>query len=361
MLSGSGRQCRQDFDGVAGQQRRGGQLEAREDAAHGSGKTGFLFRIGKGSAIAWAVLWLQIVPSYGWPLCRGKTFYATPSSFCFENPCLAVTHSLTMSDIETIRRKNGFIIDMDGVVYHGNRLLPGTVEFLGWLRAQKKKFLFLTNSSQSTPLELHQKMARLGVSVDADHFYTSALATAAFLQSQRPGGSAFVIGEAGLTNALYDVGFALNEVNPDYVIVGESRGYDYERLTHAVRLVLGGARLIATNPDVTGPTDKGLVPATGALIAPIELCTGSKAYYIGKPNPLIMRHALRVLGCQPAESVIIGDRMDTDIIAGIESEIETVLVLSGVTSEDDLRKFAYRPHHVLAGVGALIENAQPNK
>ena len=260
-----------------------------------------------------------------------------------------------MSDIETIRHKRGFIIDMDGVIYHGNRLLPGTTAFLQWLQSENKNFLFLTNSSQSTPRELHQKMTRLGVSVAEGHFYTSALATAAFLASQRPGGSAFVIGDAGLTNALYDAGFTLNEVDPDYVVVGESVGYDYTRLTHAVRLVLKGAKLIATNPDVTGPTDKGLVPATGALIAPIELCTGSKAYYIGKPNPLIMRHALKQLGCQREESVIIGDRMDTDIIAGIESEIETVLVLSGVTREEDLRRFAYRPHHVLPDVGAIVQ------
>jgi NagD protein len=246
---------------------------------------------------------------------------------------------------------------MDGVVYHGNRLLPGTLEFLAWLRAENKKFLFLTNSSQSTPRELSNKMARLGVQVGETHFYTSALATGAFLASQRPGGSAFVIGEAGLTNALYDAGFALNDLNPDYVVVGESSGYDYAKLTHAIRLVLQGARLIATNPDLTGPTDKGLVPATGALIAPIELCTGSKAYYIGKPNPLIMRHALKVLGCQREDSAIIGDRMDTDIVAGIESEIETVLVLSGVSSEADLRRFAYRPHHVLTGVGEIIPRA----
>lgn len=259
-----------------------------------------------------------------------------------------------MNDIAAIQRKRGFIVDMDGVVYHGNRLLPGTTEFLAWLQREQKSFLFLTNSSQSTPRELHQKMARLGIQVPEYHFYTSALATAAFLASQHPGGSAFVIGDAGLTNALYDAGFALNDVDPDYVVVGESASYDYTRLTQAVRLVLKGAKLIATNPDVTGPTDKGLVPATGALVAPIELCTGSKAYYIGKPNPLIMRHALKQLGCQREETVIVGDRMDTDIIAGIESEIETVLVLSGVTSEDELKRFAYRPHHVLPGVGAIL-------
>jgi NagD protein len=260
-----------------------------------------------------------------------------------------------MSDLNSIRQKNGFIIDMDGVIYHGNKLLPGVTEFLSWMDAHQKKFLFLTNSSQSTPRELAQKLARLGVTVGEEHFYTSALATAAFLASQHPGGSAFVIGDTGLTNALYNAGFTMNDINPDYVVVGESKAYDYDKITHAVRLVLNGAKLIGTNPDVTGPTDKGLVPATGALMSPIELSTGSKAYYVGKPNPLIMRHALKKLGCQREETAIIGDRMDTDIIAGIESEIETVLVLSGVTIEADLQKFAYRPHHVLPGLGALAK------
>jgi len=258
-----------------------------------------------------------------------------------------------MNSLDSIRRKTGFIIDMDGVIYHGNHLLPGVTEFLNWLRTAQKKFLFLTNSSQSTPRELHHKLARLGIEVGEEHFYTSALATAAFLATQHPNGSAYVIGDTGLTNALYDAGFTMNDQTPDYVVVGESKAYDYEKITHAVRLVLNGAKLIGANPDVTGPTEYGLVPATAALMAPIELCTGSKAYYVGKPNPLIMRHALKKLGCQREETAIIGDRMDTDIIAGIESEIETVLVLTGVTSEADLQKFAYRPHHVLASLAAL--------
>jgi len=253
-----------------------------------------------------------------------------------------------------IRAKRGFIVDMDGVIYHGNRLLPGVPEFLQWLRASGKQFLFLTNSSERSPRELQQKLARLGLEVGAEHFYTSALATAAFLASQKPGGSVFAIGEAALLNALYDAGFTMNEVNPDYVVVGESNNYTYDRITRAVRLVLGGAKLIGTNPDLTGPTEAGLVPATGALLAPIELATGCKAYYVGKPNPLIMRHALKKLGCTREETVIIGDRMDTDIIAGIESEIETVLVLTGVTTEADLRKFAYRPNHILPHIGAIL-------
>jgi len=259
-----------------------------------------------------------------------------------------------MNDLAPIRAKRAFIIDMDGVIYHGNRLMPGVPEFLHWLRAEGKRFLFLTNSSERSPRELQQKLARLGLEVGEEHFYTSALATAAFLASQKPGGSAYVIGDAALTNALYNAGFTNNEINPDYVVVGESNNYTYDRITRAVRLVLGGARLVGTNPDVTGPTEGGLVPATGALMAPIELATGSKAYYVGKPNPLIMRHALKKLGCTREETAIIGDRMDTDIIAGIESEIETVLVLSGVTAEADLKRFAYRPHHVLVNVGAII-------
>ncbi len=259
-----------------------------------------------------------------------------------------------MLDASAIRRKIGFIIDMDGVVYHGNRLLPGAMEFVAWLHAEQKKFLFLTNSSERTPRELRQKLARLGIKVEEEHFYTSALATAAFLASQKPGGSAFVIGETGLTNALYDAGLSMNDVSPDYVVVGETHSYNYERITKAVTLVLKGARLIGTNPDVTGPVEGGLVPATKALVAPIELATGVSAYYVGKPNPLMMRHGLHRLGCRREETAIIGDRMDTDIIAGVESGIETVLMLTGVTAEADLRRFAYRPHHICPDLKALL-------
>ncbi|MCS7048008.1 MAG: HAD-IIA family hydrolase [Verrucomicrobiae bacterium] len=248
---------------------------------------------------------------------------------------------------ESVRGKRGFIIDMDGVLYHGNRILPGVPEFLRWLHAEQKRFVFLTNSSERSPRELQQKLARLGLEVAEEHFYTSALATASFLASQRPNGRVYVIGEAALIHALYDAGFIMDEVNPDYVVVGESHNYTYDRIARAVQLVLNGARLIGTNPDLTGPAENGLVPATGALMAPIELATGAKAYYVGKPNPLIMRHALKKLECRREETVIIGDRMDTDIVAGIESEIETVLVLTGVTRESDLPRFAYRPHHIL--------------
>lgn len=254
------------------------------------------------------------------------------------------------ADLNAIRAKAAFIIDMDGVIYHGNRLLRGAADFVVWLQKNQKKFLFLTNSSERSPAELSQKLARLGIEVGAEHFYTSALATASFLAAQRPGGSAFVIGEPGLINALYQAGYTMNNVNPDYVVVGESRSYNLETLEKAVRLVLGGARLIGTNPDMTGPTEAGLVPATGALIAPIELSTGSKAYFVGKPNPLMMRHALKTLGATREMTALIGDRMDTDMVAGIETEIETVLVLSGVTTTEMIARFAYSPRHVLQGV-----------
>ncbi len=252
--------------------------------------------------------------------------------------------------IETIRGKKAFIVDMDGVLYHGNRLLRGAAEFVAWLRREEKRFLFLTNSSERSPVELSQKLARLGVEVEAEHFYTSALATAAFLASQRPGGSAFAIGEPGLINALYQAGYTMNNVNPDYVVVGEARGYSLDTVETAVRLVLGGARLIGTNPDLSGPGEGGLVPACGALVAPIELATGRKAYFVGKPNPLMMRHALKRLGATREETAIVGDRMDTDIVAGIETEVETVLVLSGVTSRADIDRYPYAPRHVLEGV-----------
>jgi NagD protein len=252
--------------------------------------------------------------------------------------------------VDAILQKNGFIIDMDGVLYHGNRLLPGVQEFVAWLSANNKRFVFLTNSSERTPKELQEKLERLGVTVDKDAFYTSALATAMFLSAQKPRGSAYIIGDAGLINALYNVGYTMNNVDPDYVVIGETRGYSYEVVEKAINLVMGGARLIGANPDITGPGEHGIVPATKALVAPIEMATGRKAYFVGKPNPLMMRNALKKIKCNREESVIIGDRMDTDIVAGIESEIDTCLVLSGITSRDMIDHFPYRPKYILNGV-----------
>lgn len=259
-----------------------------------------------------------------------------------------------MTDNPPIQAKAGFISDMDGVIYHGNTLLPGAKEFIEWMTGAGKKYLFLTNSSERSPRELSEKLGRMGLDVNADRFYTSAMATAAFLASQCPGGSCYVIGEPGLINALYEAGFSMNDASPDYVVVGETRGYNYDRIRHAIQLVRKGARLIGTNPDLTGPTERGIVPATGALIAPIELASGQKAYFTGKPNPLMMRSALQKLGCRREETGIIGDRMDTDILAGIEAGIDTILVLSGVTSQADLPRFAYRPHHVFATIGHIV-------
>jgi NagD protein len=255
--------------------------------------------------------------------------------------------------VEQLQNKRGFVCDMDGVIYHGAKLLPGSKEFVDWLTANGKRFLFLTNSSQRTPLELQQKLDKLGITVEAEHFMTSAIATASFLASQCPKGKAYVIGDNGLYQALSEVGFSFDKSDPEYVVVGETKTYNYERIEKAINLVLKGAKLIGTNSDLTGPIEEGIAPACRALIAPIELATGREAYYIGKPNPLIMRNSLKKLECTREETVIIGDRMDTDIIAGIESEIETVLVLSGITSRDDLICYPYKPDHVLNGVGDI--------
>ena len=253
-----------------------------------------------------------------------------------------------------MKSKKGIICDMDGVIYHGNRLLPGVQEFVNWMQDEGKRFLFLTNSSERTPRELQQKLARLGLDLDESHFYTSALATAAFLSQQAPGCSVFAIGDAGLLNALYDAGITMNDVNPDYVVVGEGRTYTFETITQAINLVNKGAKLIGANSDITGPIDGGIAPACRALMAPIEIATGKQAYYLGKPNPLMMRTGMKLLGCDPEETIIVGDRMDTDIIVGIESNIETILVLSGVSTRETIRQFAYRPDVILDGVGDIV-------
>lgn len=252
-----------------------------------------------------------------------------------------------------LRNKQGFICDMDGVIYHGDRLLPGVTEFVNWMQKEKKEFLFLTNSSEYSPLELKHKLARMGLDVDESHFYTSALATAHFLKSQMPGCSAYVIGAPGLLNALHDAGIALNDVNPDYVVVGETKNYNYDSVLRAVTHVYNGARLIATNTDLTAPGQNGIIPACRAFVAPIELAAKRSAYFIGKPNPLMMRTGLKKLGVHSENAAMIGDRMDTDIIAGIETGLDTVLVLSGVTSRDDLVDYPYRPTYILDGVGDI--------
>lgn len=259
--------------------------------------------------------------------------------------------------MEKILNKAGFICDMDGVIYHGNQILDGVFDFVNWMIDSDKKFVFLTNSPEKTPHELSMKLERMGLKVSADHFYTSAMATAEFLHSQNPDCTAYVIGESALTKALYDQKIYMNDINPDYVVVGETRSYNFEKIEKAIELVNKGAKLIGTNPDITGPTERGIMPATGSLIAPIEIATGKKAYFVGKPNPLMLRHGLRKINCHSEEIAFIGDRMDTDIIAGIESNVDTVLVLSGVTAMNDIDRFPYKPKYILNGVGDIIKKA----
>ncbi|MGN1346866.1 MAG: HAD-IIA family hydrolase [Eubacteriales bacterium] len=268
-----------------------------------------------------------------------------------------------MNDRNSIdfNKKTGFICDMDGVIYHGNHILPGVPEFIQWLHDTQKEYLFLTNNSGYTPRELNQKLARMGLDVPEEHFYTSALATAAFLKEQAPGCSVFAIGEAGLLNALYDAGITMNDVNPDYVVVGEARSYSLDTLTKATNLVLAGAKLIGANSDVSGPIENGIAPACRALVAPIEMATGTQAYFCGKPNPLMMRTGLRLLNCHSGDAVMVGDRMDTDVISGLESGMSTVLVLSGVSSMETLKTYAYRPSLVLNGVGDIVTMANTMK
>ncbi len=257
--------------------------------------------------------------------------------------------------MQTLKDKKAILCDMDGVLYHGSRLLPGAKEFIQWLQKEDKFFLFLTNSSDRTPLELQQKLRRLGIEVSPCNFYTSALATAQFLKKQCPGGSVYVIGGAGLIHALYDAGFVMNDVNPDYVVIGETKDYDFDKIEKAVNLVLSGARLIGANPDTKDRIGNGFTPGTGALIAPIEKVTGCQAYFLGKPNPFTMQQAIKKLNAPQEETVIIGDRMDTDIIGGIETGIDTVLLLSGVTTKSMLRQFAYHPDYIFGGLDDLVK------
>ena len=255
-----------------------------------------------------------------------------------------------------VLNKAGFLCDMDGVIYRGNRILEGVPEFINWMLDNDKKFIFLTNSPEKTPQELSMKLERMGLSVSADHFYTSAMATAEFIHSQAPGCTAYVIGEPSLTKAMYDMGIYMNDVNPDYVVLGETRTYCFEKIEKAIELVNKGAKLIGANPDTVGILERGVMPATGSLIAPIEIATGKKAYFVGKPNPLMIRHGLRHLGCHSEDVAFIGDRMDTDIIAGIESNVDSVLVLSGVTRREDVDNFPYRPKYILGGVYELMQD-----
>ncbi|MBS1694010.1 MAG: HAD family hydrolase [Actinobacteria bacterium] len=244
---------------------------------------------------------------------------------------------------------------MDGVLVREEHALPGAAEFLERLADRGRPFLVLTNNSIFTPRDLAARLARSGLAVPEAAIWTSALATAAFLHTQLPGGSAYVVGEAGLTTALHEVGYTLTDVAPDFVVLGETRTYSFEAITKAIRLVLGGARFIATNPDATGPSAEGPLPATGSVAALISKATGRYPYFVGKPNPMMFRSALNRIEAHSENTVMVGDRMDTDVVAGIEAGLETILVLTGSTSADDIEKYPYRPGRVLASIADAVE------
>jgi NagD protein len=246
-----------------------------------------------------------------------------------------------------------WLIDMDGVLVHEETAIPGADVFLARLGELGMRFMVMTNNSIYTPRDLSARLRASGLDVPEASIWTSALATARFLKRQRPGGTAFVIGEAGLTTALHDAGYTLTEREPDYVVLGETRTYSFERVTRAIRLVAAGARFIATNPDPSGPTKEGPVPATGAVAALISTATGVQPYYVGKPNPLMARSALNALDAHSETSAVIGDRMDTDVKSGLEAGMFTVLVLTGSTAEGDVERFPYRPSMVAASVAEL--------
>jgi 5'-nucleotidase len=246
-----------------------------------------------------------------------------------------------------------YLTDMDGVILRGRTLIPGAAEFVQRLRAKDIPFLILTNNSQYTQRDLQVRLSFMGLEVPPEAIFTSALATAQFLDDQRPEGRAYVIGESGLTTALHDIGYVLTDQEPEYVVLGETTAYSFERISRAIRFVSAGARFIATNPDVMGPGEGGIVPATGAVAALISAATGVKPYFVGKPNPLMMRTALRTINAHSENSVMIGDRMDTDIVAGLESGLRTILVLTGVTTREQVERFPYRPTWIKESVAEI--------
>ncbi len=246
-----------------------------------------------------------------------------------------------------------YLIDMDGVLVRGGALIPGADRFLARLKERRARFLILTNNSRFTPGDLAHRLQGLGLEVTADDIFTSAMATARFLQAQRPNGTAFVIGDSGLTWAIHNVGYIITDRQPDYVVLGESVNYTLELFTQAVRLIEAGARFIATNPDPNGPGEGGTVPACGAIAALIEKASGVSAFFVGKPNPLMMRMALKHIAAHSENTVMIGDRMDTDIIAGVQTGLDTILVLSGVTRRGDVDRFPYRPGRIVESVADI--------
>ncbi len=249
-----------------------------------------------------------------------------------------------------------WLSDMDGVLVREEEAVPGAADFLARLEERGRRFLVLTNNSIFTPRDLSARLARSGLQIPEEAIWTSALATATFLADQLPSGSAYVIGEAGVTTALHEVGYTLTDRDPDFVVLGETRTYSFEAITRAIRLIEAGARFIATNPDVSGPSDEGSLPATGAVAALITAATGRQPYFVGKPNPMMLRSALNRIEAHSENTVMVGDRMDTDIIAGIEAGLDTILVLTGSTRAGDVERFPYRPGRVLESIAEAVDH-----
>ncbi|MFC7446296.1 HAD-IIA family hydrolase [Rhodococcus daqingensis] len=245
-------------------------------------------------------------------------------------------------------------MDMDGVLVHEDHLIPGADAFLAELQAADTPFVVLTNNSIRTPRDLRARLVQTGLDIPEEAIWTSALATATFLRNQRPNGSAYVVGESGLTTALHDIGYVLTDRDPDYVVLGETRTYSFEAITTAIRLIERGARFLATNPDATGPSREGSLPATGSVAALITRATGREPYYVGKPNPLMMRSALRAIGAHSEHTLMIGDRMDTDVVSGLEAGLQTILVLTGISTRASVEMFPYRPTLVIESVADLV-------
>ena len=246
-----------------------------------------------------------------------------------------------------------YLIDMDGVLVHGKRLIPGADDFIERLQASSSKFLILTNNPLFTPGDLAHRLQTIGLKVDENQIFTSAMATAMFLQKQKPCGNAYVIGESGLTEAIHKIGYIITDTNPDYVVLGETNSYNIEAIKKAIRLITAGARFVATNPDASGPGEDGLVPACGAMAALIEKASGVSPLFVGKPNALMMRTAMNFIGVHSENTIMVGDRMDTDIIAGVVSGMETILVLTGVTQRPDIARFPYQPTYVYDSVASI--------
>ena len=248
-----------------------------------------------------------------------------------------------------------WLTDMDGVLVHEGHALPGAAELIKQWQDSETPFLVLTNNSIYTPRDLSARLRSIGLDVPEERIWTTALATANFLKSQKPDGTAFVLGEAGMTTALHDIGYVMTDQNPDYVVLGETRNFNFDSLTRAIRLINNGARFIATNPDATGPSAEGVLPATGSVAALITKATGKEPYIVGKPNPMMFRSAMRKIGAHSESTGMIGDRMDTDVVAGIEAGLHTVLVLTGIADQAEIEKYPFRPNEILNSVADLVE------